>query len=468
MIVKEVLLEFLKYPLNSADEIFSKFATIPTAKIYKGNRPGERFLFVQSKRSDAATLVAHADTVFNDVGNHEIIEDGDFFRSGSPNYGIGADDRAGCAMLWLLKDLEHHLLVCDYEESTHSDAFGNCTGSKYLIREHRDISQIINYSSFVFEFDRRLAYGTRKEHYTSYNLPVTQEFRDFIHSNTGFIDDDKSGYTDILELCQDVCGANICVGYTNAHTVNEKISISAFQNTYEIMRTLLSKELKRFALKGKETNEFFSPRITPDWLKNIAYLYQYESDIYLREQMKSGIKEQMRKTDIRKILKESLYYSGCGNDISPLLFFEKHIHSYIFCLDLIYNLGYDSEFESVKKQLKDKGHKKRVNIDLDIDFLIKNNWINDDEWFAKNKDKHRANWSIWQHENDFFSLIFIASDSNTLWKNIYQSRQARPKVFFFQGMFDAWKGGLGKNEGGEFIVNSEIYCDGINVYKNKI
>lgn len=251
MDTKGVLLDFLKQPLDTADGIFEIFATIPTAIIYKGNKPGERFLFIRGNRPDAATLVAHADTVFEVSGKHEIIEDGDVFRSGSSIYGIGADDRAGCAMLWLFKDLGHHILVCDYEESTHRDATGNCVGSKYLMREHADIAQIINNSSFIFEFDRRLAYGRRKEHYTCYNLPVSQEFRDFIEQNTGFTDDDNTGYTDIMELCTDVCGANICVGYSNAHSSNEKISISAFQNTYEIMYKLLTNDLKRFALKGK-------------------------------------------------------------------------------------------------------------------------------------------------------------------------------------------------------------------------
>lgn len=258
MSIKEVLLDFLNQPLNTADGIFEKFASIPDSTIYEGNRPGERFLFIKGNRSDAATLVAHADTVFDVSGSHEIVEDGDIIRSGSQDYGIGADDRAGCAMLWLLKDLWHHLLVLDYEEATHKDGFGNCTGSRYLMREHPKIAEIINLSSFVLEFDRRLAYGIRREHYTSYNLPVTKEFRDFIESNTGFIDDDSSGYTDILELCRDVCGANICVGYTNAHSVKENISVSAFQNTYEIMRTLLSKVLKRYALKEKEIDDFFS------------------------------------------------------------------------------------------------------------------------------------------------------------------------------------------------------------------
>lgn len=464
MDTKGVLLDFLKQPLDTADGIFEIFATIPTAIIYKGNKPGERFLFIRGNRPDAATLVAHADTVFEVSGKHEIIEDGDVFRSGSSIYGIGADDRAGCAMLWLFKDLGHHILVCDYEESTHRDATGNCVGSKYLMREHADIAQIINNSSFIFEFDRRLAYGRRKEHYTCYNLPVSQEFREFIEQNTGFTDDDNTGYTDIMELCTDVCGANICVGYSNAHSSNEKISISAFQNTYEIMYKLLTNDLKRFALKGKEGNVHFPPTKSPDWLNKITSLYHYESNIELKEQMKVRIKEQMKNTRINDILKDSLYYSGCGNDTSPINFFEKHIHSFIYCLDTSFNLAYDSEFPSVKATLKNKKFKKRVNIDLEKEFLLRNGWFSNDE--VSTSVELKANWSIWENNNNFFSLIFIYCDSYTLWKNLYKSNNSYPKVFFFQGMLDAWKGGLGQNEGDEFVVNSEIYCDGFKVYRN--
>lgn len=464
MDTKGVLLYFLKQPLDTADSIFEIFTSLPNAKIYKGHKPGERFLFIQGHRADAATLVAHADTVFNVSGEHYLIEDGDFILSGSNNYGIGADDRAGCAMLWLLKDLGHHILVCDYEESTHSDAIGNCTGSKYLMREHFDIAQIINSSSFVFEFDRRLAYGHRKEHYTCYNLPVSQEFRDFIEKNTGFIDDDNTGYTDIMELCKEVCGANICVGYANAHSSQEKISISAFQNTYKLMRKLLSKDLKRYPLVGKEDNKHFPPTKSPEWLNKISSLYRYEPNAELREQMKLNLKEQMKNADIRDILKDSLYYSGCGNDVEPILFFRKHIHSFIYCLDTSYNLAYDSEFPSIKKQLKENQFKKRVNIDLDIDFVIKKGWLQFDD--EKIKNQFIANWSIWQNNSDFFSLLIVNCDSYTLWKHLYKHHNLYPKKFCFQGICDAWKGGLGKNEGGEFIVNSEIYCDGFAVYRN--
>ncbi|MCK9522859.1 MAG: hypothetical protein M0R76_07395 [Proteobacteria bacterium] len=244
----DVLLSFINEPLDSADGIFNRFATLPGAALFRGENPGERFLFVPGNRADAATLVAHADTVFTHSGAHEVVVEGDIIRSGDPAYGIGADDRAGCAMLWLLRDAGHHLLVCDYEESTHRDAQGSCVGARYLMREHGDIARRINASSFMFEFDRRLSGGTRKEHYTCYDMPVTQRFRDFIEHHTGFIDDDQKGCTDIKVLCTDVCGANLCVGYARAHTPQEFMRISAFQNTHRLMQDLLATSLPRFPL----------------------------------------------------------------------------------------------------------------------------------------------------------------------------------------------------------------------------
>lgn len=251
MNIKQTLINFLEQPLNTADSIFNIFKEVHGATIYQGEKPGERFLFIEGHRPDAATLVAHADTVFKHAGNPTLKEEGDWILSGRSEYGIGADDRAGCAMLWLLKDLGHHILICDYEEGNHEDAVGGCVGSKYLMRAHHDIAKIINASSFAFEFDRRLAYGTRKEHYTCYDLPVSKEFRAFIENNTAFIDDDNKGCTDIMEICTEICGANICVGYANAHTAEEKISISAFENTYHLMNELLRKPLQRYPLTVK-------------------------------------------------------------------------------------------------------------------------------------------------------------------------------------------------------------------------
>lgn len=43
MDVKEVLLDFLNQPLDTADGIFEIFATIPAAKVYQGNKQGKGF-----------------------------------------------------------------------------------------------------------------------------------------------------------------------------------------------------------------------------------------------------------------------------------------------------------------------------------------------------------------------------------------------------------------------------------------
>ena len=61
------------------------------------------------ERKDAATLMAHADTHFRSVGKHKMVCKDDNIRSAQKGVGIDADDRAGCAILWLLKDLGHNL-----------------------------------------------------------------------------------------------------------------------------------------------------------------------------------------------------------------------------------------------------------------------------------------------------------------------------------------------------------------------
>ena len=56
-------------------------------------------------------------------------------------------------------------------------------------------------------------------------LIVNVLFLGFVYCKSGFIGDDNTGYTDIWKLYTNVCGTNICIGDTYAHTSNEKISI---------------------------------------------------------------------------------------------------------------------------------------------------------------------------------------------------------------------------------------------------
>jgi hypothetical protein len=233
----DVLLSFLEEPLNDASGIFQRFAALPGAELRVGAEPGERFLFVSGHRHDAATLVAHADTVFFDVAGHIMDIEGDIIRSGSPDYGIGADDRAGCAILWLLRNSGHHLLITDMEECGR-------IGANYLIDTHPDIARVINGSSFIIQFDRRN--GTD---YKYYHLPVTDEFDDFIRSNLpGYHDAGTSSFTDITVLCTNVCGVNVSVGYRNEHHPEETLNIPEWRNTCERVGAMMERPLRRFPL----------------------------------------------------------------------------------------------------------------------------------------------------------------------------------------------------------------------------
>ena len=62
-------------------------------------------------------LTAHADTVFDyPEAVSRISFDGQRFFTTNTYAGIGADDRAGCAIVWLLKDSGHSLLITNGEE----------------------------------------------------------------------------------------------------------------------------------------------------------------------------------------------------------------------------------------------------------------------------------------------------------------------------------------------------------------
>ncbi|MCL1979681.1 MAG: hypothetical protein FWG62_01215, partial [Proteobacteria bacterium] len=170
----EILKEFLSYPLNSVEEIMKRFATLPNAEWRKGKGEQQQFVFVPENRKDAVTLVAHADTVF-DFAEHNYSEEDGIIKSTSMGCGLGADDRAGCAILWLLKESGHHLLITDGEE--HGQI-----GANWLIDFNTDIAEIIHNSSFMIQFDRQ-----NGNDYKFYNIPVSDEFEEYIKQETGYI-----------------------------------------------------------------------------------------------------------------------------------------------------------------------------------------------------------------------------------------------------------------------------------------
>lgn len=243
----EILKSFLSFPLNSTTEIFAKFKELP-GSIHKKNPEisQEEFVYIPGKRKDRVLLVAHADTVWHGYSDESSKQTITVVKSpagkhlvqrSNHNVGIGADDRAGCAILWLLKDSGHSLLILDGEE-------GGRIGSNFLANDFPELFDEINQHQFALQFDRRNA-----QDYKVYKLPVTEDFHQFIQDQTGFKDAGKSASTDICTLCRDICGANLSIGYFNEHNPDEDIIINDWQNTLNISRKILKENCPKFPLQ---------------------------------------------------------------------------------------------------------------------------------------------------------------------------------------------------------------------------
>ena len=238
---KTVLEEFLSFPLEDSKEVLEKFASLPNA-IYCNDKEKRNFVYVPGTRKDRVVLAAHADTVwdklyfgYDNVGQGLVFENGIY--SGKKNdFGIGADDRAGCAILWLLKDMGHSLLITDGEETGR-------IGSFHLKDNFTDLYNELNEHSYMVQFDRRNA-----KDYKCYRLPVTKEFKEFIESETNYTDAGVTAFTDIVTLCNKICGVNLSVGYYNEHSSDEILVFDEWYNTLTAAHDMLSKEQRKFPL----------------------------------------------------------------------------------------------------------------------------------------------------------------------------------------------------------------------------
>lgn len=180
-------------------------------------------------------LIAHADTVYN--SSQEIIFEDGIYRSGTPYCGIGADDRAGCAILYLMKDFGHSLLILDGEEH-------GSRGAEAIKNRHKDLYDELNEHQYMIEFDRCNA-----RDYKVYNLPVSQEFKNFIEEKTGYREPNKSSSTDIVHLCSKICGVNLSVGYYNEHCYDDEyLVLEEWQHTLNIARNMLKGPQEKFPL----------------------------------------------------------------------------------------------------------------------------------------------------------------------------------------------------------------------------
>ncbi len=229
----QVLREFLLLQ-HRAEAVLDRFARLPDA-VEEKHREKEGFVYIPGTRENAVLLVAHADTVGEEDLAVELAEDERIIRN---RRGIlGADDRAGCAMLWLLRNTGHGLLVTDGEE------YGS-VGARFLKEAFPDRYDEINSRyRFMIQIDR-----CGSADFKCYNAG-TPEFRRYIGEKTHFAEPDRMRSTDIVHLCRNICGVNLSCGYHREHTAEEYLVKAEWRNTLELLRNWLSEAaLPKFPL----------------------------------------------------------------------------------------------------------------------------------------------------------------------------------------------------------------------------
>ena len=236
--IENCLMELLNCPLEDGTEILERFRTLPDAIFRQGEKPLERFVYCPGSRKDRVLLIAHCDTVWDrDYGKapqpQSLVLDGDLVRSGCPTQGIGADDRAGCAMLWALRDSGHSLLVLDGEEHGHF-------GAKYLCSAYPKLLKELNAHAYMLQLD---LWGGRRCMY--HGIANSRRFCRQIAA-WGFQEERMPNGTDISYLCTTACGANLSVGYRGFHTPKETLSVSCWEAVLHRLREELQKPQKRY------------------------------------------------------------------------------------------------------------------------------------------------------------------------------------------------------------------------------
>lgn len=234
----KLLEEFLSYPLDRTEEIFARFEALPGAVFGRGAQTLERYVCIPGTRENRIVLVAHTDTVWDDAYGHPAeasvcFEDG-VFKSANPNCGIGADDRAGCAMLWALRNSGHTLLLVNGEEK-------GKIGAHFLRKSNPKLFRELNCHQFMVELDWRGTGGCLFN-----QVDYTKGFHTYITDVLGFRDDQKSGGCDLQVLCQKICGVNIGVGYYGWHRPGERLSVQEWENTYRCLQRFLEMEHPQF------------------------------------------------------------------------------------------------------------------------------------------------------------------------------------------------------------------------------
>lgn len=229
---EKVLREFLEMPLESTDAVFKKFHDLQIEGTIHEKEKGDfqEFLYIPGTRTDRVLLVAHADTYWDarwpqnrgvvlpakEIIVQDHLDESIDFRN--KNGGLGADDRAGCALLFLLRSTGHSILVTNGEEH-------GTVGSRWLKQDHTKVFDEINRKhQFVVQLDRH-----GRENFVHYGK-ATEAFENYVKDEMKY-DLERGTSSDIKILCETVCGVNLCIGYYNEHSSAEYLDQEEWAKT---------------------------------------------------------------------------------------------------------------------------------------------------------------------------------------------------------------------------------------------
>ena len=230
----DILNEFLSLP-HCGEAVLEKFAALPGAVRHSGGEL-EGFVYIPGTRKNPVLLIAHGDVYRGGIKEVSLVEKEGVIRN---EHGIlGGDDRAGCAMLWQLRNMGHGVLVTDGEEP-------GSYGAEFLKKSFPELFEELNQKyQFMIQIDRCGAAD-----FKCYKVG-TDEFRAYVEEKTTRTEPDRDRGTDICHLCEKICGVNLSCGYYQEHTASEYIVKEEWRSTLQLLRRWLAEEdIPKFTLK---------------------------------------------------------------------------------------------------------------------------------------------------------------------------------------------------------------------------
>ena len=244
---KRKLVSISQFMLFSDNHIFN-FLYKELRKFGNVETDDEHYLYL--RREDSEYLLnAHFDTVADGSFKYLSVADS---KLSNLNGVLGADDRAGCFMIYdLLNNKElppFDILFTNYEES-------GGAGVKAFLED--DIFDYGRLKAFI-GLDRRGA-----KHYVAYQ-DLAPEIKEYLKS---FGLTSKYGSTSDIRKLTDalkIPSFNLAVGYYNEHTAREYLDLQEFRDAITTVRKILQRPMaQRYEVPKKK--EYKKYTTTPYW-----------------------------------------------------------------------------------------------------------------------------------------------------------------------------------------------------------